>query len=56
MFIDLREREKHGEKHRFVASHMHPDQESNLQPFAVGDHTPTNRARAGFRFKCNEKP
>ena len=43
MFIDLereegREREKYQyEKYQLVASHLLPDQESNLQPFCCTD-------------------
>lgn len=42
-----------GEKYPSVASRMHPDWESNLQPFGIKDDTLTNeatlpRAAVGF--------
>ena len=43
MSMDLRERERDihvREENQLVASHMCPDQESNLQPFGVRDDTP----------------
>ena len=36
------ERQREREKHRFVASHMYPDQGSNLQPFGAQDDAETN--------------
>ena len=35
------------EKHRLVASHMHPDQEWNPQPFGVQDDAPTEPHQPG---------
>ena len=50
-------REKEGEKHRLVASYMHPDWESNQRPFTSQDDArPTEPHQSGITEAFNTNP